>query len=185
MIRQLWKHGSTTKNNFEQRKLFFFGKLCKMDNGYLVNIYSYIGFSPFYNINRIGFILFQNMLHKHNLSVFFTKLYKNATFVGNPWKRIVVNAVCPKHDNNWQTRMNLDHDFIRFRNTHISMASVWTFLTNCSGLRPANLSKNLFHLYQIIMYHHMEFENVCVNTSLFKWVPLATLYQKYVVSGWT
>ena len=85
------------------------------------------------------------MLHKYNLSVFFTNYKKNAIFGGNLWKSIVVNAVGQKLDNDWQTRINLDNDFNRFKENHISvsMASVWKFLTNCSDHGPAKFVAKL------------------------------------------
>ena len=56
-----------------------------------------------------------------------------------------MNAVGQKHDNHWQTRINLDNDLNWFRETHISvsMASVWKFLTNCSDLLPAKFVAKL------------------------------------------
>ena len=64
---------------------------------------------------------------------------KNADFRGKSnCKRIVVNAVGHKHDNDRQTLMNLYNDFNQFREIHISVyiASVWKFPTNCSARRP-------------------------------------------------
>jgi hypothetical protein len=107
-----------------------------------------------------------NILSKCNLSDFFTNYTKNADFPEKPhWKHIVVNAVNQKHDNDWQTCINLDHDFNQFREIHISIsiASVWKFPTNCSKFTLLRLS--LFHLYQI-MINHVKFANVCVKTSL-------------------
>jgi hypothetical protein len=88
-----------------------------------------------------------NILSKCNLSDFFTNYTKNADFPEKPhWKHIVVNTVNQKHDNDWQTCINLDHDFNQFREIHISVyiASAWKFPTNCSELRPAKFVVKLF-----------------------------------------
>ena len=79
--------------------------------------------------------------------VFFTNYTKNADFRGKSHcKRIVVNAVDQKPDNDWQTRINSDNDFNQFREIHISVyiARAWKFPTNCSELRPAKFVVKLF-----------------------------------------
>jgi hypothetical protein len=71
---------------------------------------------------------------------------KNGDFPEKPhWKCIVVNVVNQKQDNEWQTRINLDNDFNRFREIHfsVSIPSVWTFTTNCSELRTAKFFAKL------------------------------------------
>jgi hypothetical protein len=80
------------------------------------------------NVYLIGFdpeIL--NILSKYNLYDFLTNYTKNADFPVKPhWKCIVVDVVNQKHDFDWQTRINLDNDFNRFREIHfsVSIASV-------------------------------------------------------------
>jgi hypothetical protein len=76
------------------------------------------------NRHRIGFVPeMLNILSKYNLSDFLTNYTKNADFPGKPhWKFIVVDAVNQKHDNDWQTRINLDNDFNRFRKIHFSVS---------------------------------------------------------------
>jgi hypothetical protein len=113
---------------------------------------------------------------------------KHADFPEKPhWKRIVVDAVNQKHDYDWQTRINLDNDFNRFRKIHfsVSIASVWIFPTNCSNFALLSLSLNLFHLYHITINNNVKFANLCVNTSLFMRVLAAQIHQKCVVSGET
>jgi hypothetical protein len=99
------------------------------------------------NRHRIGFVPeMLNILSKYNLSDFLTNYTKNADFPGKPhWKRIVVDAVNQKHDYDWQTRINLDNDFNRFRRIHfsVSISSVWIFPTNCSELRTAKFITKL------------------------------------------
>ena len=79
------------------------------------------------NRHRIGFIPeILQILSKYNLSDYLTNYTKNTNFPEKPnWKRIVVDAVNQKHDNDWQARINVDNDFNRFREINFS---VWQFL---------------------------------------------------------
>ena len=93
----------------------------------------------------MGLIL--KILNKYNLFVFLTNYTKNADFQGKSHcKRIVVNAVDQKHDNDWQTRINSDNDINQFREIHISVyiANAWKFPTNFFELRPAKFVVKLF-----------------------------------------
>lgn len=99
------------------------------------------------NRHRIGFIPeILQILSKYNLSDYLTNYTKYTNFPEKPnWKRIVVDAVNQKHDNDWQARINLDNDFNRFREIHfsVSIASVWQFPTKCSELRTAKFIAKL------------------------------------------
>ena len=104
MVR-LW----STTCEIDQRNLFFFWKLCKMDYGYLVkNIFMHRLFTCMSDTrHRIGSVPeILNILSKYNLFDFLTYYTKNADFPEKRhWKRIVVDAVNQKHDFDWQTRI--------------------------------------------------------------------------------
>jgi len=161
----------------EKRKLFFFGKLCKMDNGYLVQNISIHRLFTCMSDNRhrkgcVPEIL--NILSKYNLSDFLTCYTRNADFPEKPhWKRIVVDAVNQKHDYDWQTCINLDNDFNRFREIHfsVSIANVWKFPTNCSKLRTGKFIAKLISSVPHNNEQSCEIEkrvckDICIHASL-------------------
>ena len=67
--------------------------------------------------NHIGFIPdILIILCKYNLYEFLITYISDGNFPDNlQWKRIIVNAVESKHNNDWLIRINSDNDFKRFR----------------------------------------------------------------------
>ena len=89
--------------DIEKRKLYFFGKLCKTKNSYLAKqIFLQRLFSCLLDgRNHIGFIPdILNILCKYNLYEFLITYISDGNFPDKlQWKRLVVNAVESKHDN--------------------------------------------------------------------------------------
>lgn len=67
-------------------------------------------------------------LRSYNLCEYLTEYLKSGFFPSKyKWKSIVNNAVYNQQSDNWRKRINVDDDFVRFRNIHktISMPTIW------------------------------------------------------------
>ena len=115
-----------------KRKLFFFQKLCMLDNNYLskriflIRLFSFLIDPHRRHYGYIPDII--DILRTYGLIQYLTEYIDTGSFPSkSQWKSIVHKTVNEQQSVNWLNRIALDDNFMRFRNIHktVSMTNFW------------------------------------------------------------